>query len=391
MTNQVNGRTILYETEKREIDNYDYIESTNNETGIILEGEQEVIYYYTRIDTSVLVKHQDREGNPLAEDELIEGKIWDPYTTHEKEIENYRLYSVTDNKEGNMEKDQIVVVYVYEKIPTKVIVKYVDIETKEEITYQEEEENGSTQEKTYGYEINGYIGEEYDTNEEDIPYYEYVESTDNTKGILTENNDTVIYYYRKLSFNLKIDKRVSQMEIDGNTRKAKTEETKDELSKIEIHRKKVEQTNVKITYKIKITNIGEIEGIAGEIQEIIPDGFSYNQEDNQTNWENSQGKLVTYDLARTTIQPGESIELEIVLQWNKNAENFGTKQNQVILAQTTNPANYKETNEEDNKSQANLIMTVSTGENTMIKVTILVGVMCILIGSGILIGDKVKK
>ena len=40
-----------------------------------------------------------------------------------KEIENYRFVSVTDNKEGTMTKEQIVVIYTYEKIPAKVIVK----------------------------------------------------------------------------------------------------------------------------------------------------------------------------------------------------------------------------------------------------------------------------
>ncbi len=456
-----------YQTQKKEIENYIYIESTNNEEGLIKEEDQEVIYYYTRIDTKVIVKYVDKEGKELAEEEIINGKIWDPYTTTQKDIENYQLIRVTDNQKGTMTKDTIEVIYIYDKIPTKVIVKYlekdntpedntdnkilapedtldgyegedyktnrkaitnyraaepkpenaegkmtkdtitviyyyekipsgilnvkyVDKDTNEEIIYQEKT-NGTTQEKTYGYKIQGAVGDTYKTEEKQIPYYKLVEKTDNTQGTLTENNDSVIYYYRKLAFNLQIDKWVSNMEVNGKTKNGKTINTKDQISKIDIYRKAIETTNIKITYKIRITNTGEIEGTAREIQENIPEGFSFYPEDNSTIWKNKNGTITTNYLEQETIKPGEYKEIEIVLRWNKGAQNFGTKENRAIITKTNNPAGYEESQKEDNQAKSDVIISIATGLEIGIKITVIIGLLCTLIGFSILIIKKLKE
>ena len=68
---------------------------------------------------------------------------------------------------------------------------------------------------------------------------------------------------------------------------------------VDIHRSKTDTADIKITYKIRVTNKGEIEGTAGEIIEIIPTGYSYYQEDNDIHWEERDGSLVT-DASRKT-------------------------------------------------------------------------------------------
>ena len=116
-----------------------------------------------------------------------------------------------------MTEEEIIVTYYYEKIPSgKVIVKYVDRETKEEIRYTDD----SGEEKTYGYEITGYVGEEYKTEEKEIPYYKIVENIlpVNREGILSQNDETVIYYYEKMSFNMEISKNVKTITIKGEER-----------------------------------------------------------------------------------------------------------------------------------------------------------------------------
>ncbi len=443
-----------YVTEEKEIENYEFVESTNNETGKIKQEEQEVIYYYTRKETTVLVKYQDRDGNELAEEEVIKGKIGDKYKTEEKDIENYKLYSVTENKEGTMEKDQIIVIYVYEKIPTKVIVKhlekgtnkelheeetiegvagdnykterkvienyqaaepepenangkmekdeieviyyyekipsgeitvkYIDIDTNEEITYTKTNENGSTQETTYKYQIKGKVGDKYQTEQKQIPYYNYVKSTENTEGELTQNNDTVIYYYQKQVFNLKVDKWVSEVEVNGETKRARNIGTKDQIYKLEIHRKKVKTTNIKIKYKIRITNTGEIEGTVGEIIEQIPEQYTFYQEDNQIKWTKEGKNLITEDLREQTIKPGEYKEIEIVLRWETGENNIGQKDNKVSIRKMKNPAGYEDKEAEDNQSTSTMIIAVATGmrDNT-IETVVESLVSCIITGIGV--------
>jgi hypothetical protein len=180
-----------YTTEAREIENYEYIESTNNESGIIVEGTQEVIYYYTRIKTTVLVKYQDREGNELATDVLIEGQVGDAYRTEAKEIENYRFVEVTEKVEGIMTKEQIIVIYVYEKIPAKVIVKHLE----KVIIEVEGEEEAKVEEKEILPEeiIEGYVGDNSITERKVIVNYKAAEPEPENKTSVVKNYTCFVY------------------------------------------------------------------------------------------------------------------------------------------------------------------------------------------------------
>ena len=51
--------------------------------------------------------------------------------------------------------------------------------------------------------LEGYVGDNYETTQKDIPYYKFVEKTNNWEGTMTEEKITVIYYYEKQVFNLR--------------------------------------------------------------------------------------------------------------------------------------------------------------------------------------------
>ena len=407
-----------YVAEKKEIENYEYIQSSKNETGIITEKTQEVIYYYSRIKTSVLVKHQDTEGNELADDVLINGQILDEYKTEAKEIENYRVAEVTDNKEGIMTEEQIVVIYVYEKIPTKVIVKYiykdietgeeeeispeeiieglagdeyiterkviknyraaepeptnktgkmlpdqieivyyyekipsgiitvkyVDIDTEEEITYKTE---------TYGEEIKGFVGDEYKTEEKEIPYHVFVKNTDNAEGILTEKGDTVIYYYRKQNLDFSVEKTIKQISLNGINVKVPD----DKLTKIELKPTKIEETEIIITYEISVKNEGEIKGKA-RITETIPQEYEILEKEDI--WQENEGVLE----AEIELDVGETEKLTIKQKWLNTTENLGYKANNVEIGKIENVPDFEDTTEENNISSAGIIINVNTGGKT---------------------------
>ena len=178
---------------------------------------------------------------------------------------------------------------------------------------------------------------------------------------MQEDKITVMYYYEKQVFNLGIDKWVSSVNVDGINQGARNINNKDEMYVVDIHRSKTEIADIRITYKIRVTNKGEIEGTAGEIIEILPAGYSYYQEDNNIYWEERNGTLVTDILTNKIIQPGEYEEVEIVLRWNTGEDNFGEKENLVILSGEQNPAGYEDIDKEDNQSSSNMMITVSTG------------------------------
>ena len=118
-----------------------------------------------------------------------------------------------------MTREDTIVTYYYEKIPSGTITAiYVDEATGKEITYIDEE---TKEEKTYREEYKGYCGDEYKTQEKEIPYYEYVKekAPTNATGIYSEDNVTVTYYYRQLPFNMEVDKNLTKIELNGENQR----------------------------------------------------------------------------------------------------------------------------------------------------------------------------
>ena len=76
--------------------------------------------------TSVVVKYVDENGEKLAEDVLIEGKVGDEYKTQAKEFGEYEVKEIIGNEQGQMTTEQITVTYVYKKVVGSVEITKVD-------------------------------------------------------------------------------------------------------------------------------------------------------------------------------------------------------------------------------------------------------------------------
>ena len=375
-----------YEIPAREIEGYVLVKEDEegnsklptNAKGEMTEEGIEVIYYYEKLAT-VKVEYIDKYTGEIIEEEKIEGCVGEEYETTEKEFEGYDLVEKPTNSKGEMTKEEIVVKYYYLR-KTEVEIQYIEKETGYMIAEAER--------------IEGHEGEKYETTEKEIEYYNFIEKTENYKGEMTREKIIVTYYYEKKTFNLAIDKWISGASIDGVAQIGQSYGTRDELYKIDIHRKRTETANVKVTYKIRVTNTGEIEGTASKITEVIPEGFSYQEEDNKINWKTENGIIVTDVLKDETIKPGESKEIEIVLRWNKGEGNFGEKRNTVIISGVTNPAKYVDMNEEDNSDKSEMLMTIETGgldsrDRTIVAIVSVQGL--IVVAVGILFRRKTKK
>lgn len=62
------------------------------------------------------------------------------------------------------------------------------------------------------------------------------------------------------------------------------------------------------------------------------------------------------------------------MSWQKGNNNFGTKRNSVEISEISNVANFEEKTIEDNKSQAEIIISIQTG----IEKTITIGLIIAL-------------
>ncbi len=411
-----------YKTEQKEIEDYDLVATKGEPEGKITEEEQIVEYYYERPETEVVVKYVDKDtGEELTEDEIIKGRVRDKYTSEEKDFETYKLVEVQGEPEGEMERETKEVKYIYERKPAEVkvrhlekgtekelapeetikgkiddeynaerkviygykaaepepenktgkmteettvvtyyydrmpsgtlVVKYVDRDTGEEITYTETVEEGKTEVKTYRYEIQGYVNDDYSTESKQIPYYDLVETPWNASGKLTESGDTVIYYYAKQPFNMTIEKEIESITVNGEARRV----TNRKLMKIDIKSENAGESIVDVTYLIRVTNTGRIDGQA-EIEELVPKGYTVNVASNE--WKQEENGTL-----RTTVslKAGESKTYEISLRLKTVNVNTGSTSNVAQIVGTDNIPHYRETTEQDNISNADVVIGIGTG------------------------------
>ena len=138
-------------------------------TEILVESEKVEIEDYVFSNSEVLTGEEDKLT--IVED-------------NEKNVINLYYYKV--------KKDEPIIEPTPEPTPTpepekqngKVTIKYVDIDTKNEISERETKE--------------GVVGDKYTTKEKTIDKYTYVESSGNTEGNYKESEQEVTYYYKKI-------------------------------------------------------------------------------------------------------------------------------------------------------------------------------------------------
>jgi hypothetical protein len=187
---------------------------------------------------------------------------------------------------------------------------------------------------------------------------------------------------------MKVDKWIEKVTVNGETKSGNDIENNN-IVKLEIYRKDINNTQIKVVYKIRITNTEELEGYVGKVVDKIPDGLIFNAEDNEKYWVSDEN-TITADLSNEVIKPGEYKELEIVLTWDKDIEDLTVKTNKAEIQKVTNEAEYEETTTEDNTAETKLLITISTGENReKVIITIeLLSTALILIGTAIVILRK---
>ena len=380
-----------YQTVQKDIPNYDFVRVEGETQGELVEDVIEVTYIYTKIPGRVIVQHLEKDDTledntnniVLAPEEIIEGFSGDSYETQRQAIANYKeAEPEPENSTGVMTRGDIYVTYYYERKPSGIItVKYVDIDTNEEILYKDTE---TGEYLPYREQLQGLCGLEYEVEQKEIPYYNLVEDQmpENTSGIYTEDDLEIIFYYKKQEFNLKVEKQITRITVNGQEHSLN-----EELDQIDVVSSKVSETNIEVTYKIIVSNTAEIEGTATVIEN-IPNYFSVVENGSQ-GWNTVDGNLQT----TVTLQPGETKELDVLLRWKKNSNNFGLQTNEVTLENISNPANFAESNLDDNQATAEVMLSVKTGGTDEVIYTILDFSLSfiILIGNILLLGTRSKN
>ena len=158
------------------------------------------------------------------------------------------------------------------------------------------------------------------------------------------------------------------------------------LAQVVIDKKKLDRTEIKFIYAIKVSNEGEIPGYATEITDYIPEGLMFVEADNPLWTKVGDDKVVTHALETELLNPGDSRILEIVFTWINNENNLGVKRNIAAITGdyneagdtpdrdstpgNTNTGKY-EGEQEDDDDFALVILSLKTGgEKTYIAVAL---------------------
>ena len=206
-------------------------------------------------------------------------------------------------------------------------------------------------------------------------------------------------------FDLALRKWVTQAIVTENGKTVvtetghKAEDDPEEVVKVDLRKSKINDVTVKFRYSIRVTNEGEVAGEAKEIRDDVPKGLKFVQEDNP-DWKIEDGKLITEKLAGTTLQPGESAEVEILLTWENSIDNMGTMINTAEIQKDHNDYGIPDRDStpgnnvpgEDDIDDAPVMLTVKTGATDIaIYSSIALGALIIVSLGGMLIKKKVVK
>jgi LPXTG-motif cell wall-anchored protein len=169
---------------KLEIDWYTLKEVRGNPVGTFSDAAQEVVYVYERSDAApVTVKHQDSEGNQLADPTVLSGKVGLPYTSEAKKIPGWYVVETPDNASGTFSDAAQEVVYVYERSDAApVTVKYQD------------SEGNQLADPTV---LSGKVGLPYTSEAKEIPGWYVAQTPTNTSGAFSDTAQEVVYVYER--------------------------------------------------------------------------------------------------------------------------------------------------------------------------------------------------
>ena len=146
-------------------------------------------------------------------------------------------------------------------------------------------------------------------------------------------------------FDLSLRKWVTQAIVTENGEEKiiesghKAEDDPEDVVKVDLKKSKINSVTIKFRYKIRVKNEGNIAGYAKELKDYIPDGLKFVAEDNPQ-WKQIDEKTITTDQTKDILlQPGDTTEVEVVLTWINDSENFGVMDNWAEISKDHNDFN----------------------------------------------------
>lgn len=207
------------------------------------------------------------------------------------------------------------------------------------------------------------------------------------KLIINETNlnniDLGIVKKKKLDLSLK--KYVSKITVQNGEGTKEYNYENEQLAKIEISAKQVENTRVNIQYKIVVTNEGNTDAYINEIIDYLPEGLEIEKKDEWT--AKSNGNIINTTLAEKVIKQGESKEIILNVTKQMTSDSIGTISNSAEIGKIINLENLKDIDSiegnkntsEDDYSEAKVIISIKTGLIRNLSIIFIIIILSLII------------
>ena len=190
-------------------------------------------------------------------------------------------------------------------------------------------------------------------------------------------SDINVGFIRLQNFDLQLQKFVSRIVIQDSSGSTVREYDDETLARAELDAKRVNGATVLIEYKIRVSNVGEVDGYVRRIADYMPNDLKFSSELNKDWYQTSDG-LYNASLANDVIKPGESRELTLILTKDMTENNVGLINNTAEIDESYNELGIADSN----STPGNRV----NGENDMGSADVLLGIRT---GGAIYIGGAV--
>ena len=194
-----------------------------------------------------------------------------------------------------------------------------------------------------------------DGNKREYAVTDIFEITD--RGIYTIN----IGLIKLKELDLKIEKGINKIIIQDGDKTTVNQYDFTKLAKVELNAKKVANTLLVVEYEFKISNLGEADAYVKKVVDSLPKDMQFKAELN-SDWYQKDGKLYNTTMTNKKIKAGESQKLTLILTKQMTTSNTGLVNNKVEIEEIYNEQNLSEKDKDNNKDNAQLIVSIKTGE-----------------------------
>jgi len=163
------------------------------------------------------------------------------------------------------------------------------------------------------------------------------------------------------TFDMAINSGINKVTVDNEQGSNTYDFNNINLAKVEIEGEYFKDSLVLVEYEVAVTNLNEVEGYATKISSKVPDGMEFIAELNPDWYEGENGKIYSSALANEKLAQGETKTIKLVLAREMTEGIIQSPVNIVEIEETFNDYLIKDNKTENDKSEATIIISLTTG------------------------------